>query len=233
MKSRFGADMAPSWTDLVPSGGLWAASLIQVGTKMASQSDPSRRTHALLHRSSPRAPQVGKVLRWFPVERSNFRSNVRNPEKRSNSEKRVIRKFRWYFEFLVERSKSRKTFKFRKAGHPKISVVLGISGRTFKWIIQDHIQNHIETYQIHIKSNQFHIKIHIQIHIQIHSLRSYLTMSWQFSPTAPTCTATRYPHVRHVYRPGLMCAWAKYAWTHMGLGPHHDGAPLVRTAKPL
>ena len=63
---------------------------------------------------------------------SNFRSNVQNPEKRSNSEKWVIRKFRWYFEFPVERSKSRKTFKFRKTGHLKISVVLRISGRTFK-----------------------------------------------------------------------------------------------------
>ena len=33
---------------------------------------------------------------------------------------------------LVERSKSGKRFKFKKMGHPKISVVLGISGRTFK-----------------------------------------------------------------------------------------------------
>ena len=45
--------------------------------------------------------RVIRKFRWqseFPVERSNFRSNVRNPEKRSNSEKRVIRKFRWYLD---------------------------------------------------------------------------------------------------------------------------------------
>merc|ERR1712183_606260 len=51
---------------------------------------------------------------------SNFRSNVQN------SKTRVIRRFRWYVEFPVERSK------FKKTGHPKISVVRRISGRTFK-----------------------------------------------------------------------------------------------------
>ena len=46
----------------------------------------------------------------------NFRSNVQNPEKRSNSEKQVIRKFRWYLEFPLELSKSGKNVQIQKNG---------------------------------------------------------------------------------------------------------------------
>ena len=78
------------------------------------------------------------------VVRSNFWWYVRIsggtfefPVERSNSEKRVIRKFRWYVEFPVVRSNFRwyvrisgRTFKFRKTGHPKIEVTPSKSYKT-------------------------------------------------------------------------------------------------------
>ena len=52
----------------------------------------------------------------FPVERSNFRSNVQISGRT--------------FENPVERSK------FKTTGHPKISLVLRISGRTFEFLVE-------------------------------------------------------------------------------------------------
>merc|ERR1711938_361171 len=100
-------------------------------------------------------PKISVVLgisgRTFKIQKNgssenfghtwNFRSNVQN------SKKRVIRKFRWYLEFPVERSK------FKKTGHPKISVVLGISGRTFKIQKNGSSENFGHTPKNHMKNH--------------------------------------------------------------------------------
>ena len=84
----------------------------------------------------------------FPVERSNFRSNVRisgrtfKIQKNGSSENfggtRISGRT---FEFPVERSK------FKKTGHPKISAT---PPKSYK--------NHIKSYKNHIKSYKKHIK---------------------------------------------------------------------------
>ncbi len=126
-------------------------------------------SYTCLHQRACKTP-LERTLE-FPVERSNFRSNVQN------SKKRVIRKIRWYFEFPVEHcnfwSKVRilgRTFEIQKNGSSeKIGGTsnfrsnVRISGRTFKMQKKRVIRkfrppppksykNHMKTYEKHINS---------------------------------------------------------------------------------
>ena len=79
--------------------------------------------------------QVGPKL-----DQESMKNSIGNSKKLDINKKSVVVGISGrMFEFPVERSKSGKTTKFQKTGHPKNSVAVGISGRTFK--IQKKHQN--------------------------------------------------------------------------------------------
>ena len=106
----------------------------------------------------------------FPVERSNFRSNVQN------SKKRVIRKFRWYLQFPVQRSNFQSNVQNKKERIIRIfrwycqfpversnlwSNVQNSKKRVirkFRPHPQKSYKNNIKSYKNHVKLYKNHIK---------------------------------------------------------------------------